>query len=378
MAIEIEQTHEIYDASDADRGACHVCEPQLLRLSTGTLVLSHRIGTGRASDDGTSQLLTSTDDGRTWALLGTPFESSRPVGWDVRRASLTELASGAILAALLAIDKSLGLPLYNPATEGCLPIHNLYSRSEDCGVSWSLPWPLGPIAPPQISAQALLTLPTGEVLCTFERFKMYNDPGPWRYEAGCMRSADGGTTWNGLTTAAASDKEGDPDDTMWWDPRIARLNDGRLVQFYYAYRHRTGVEGATHVAWSNDEGRSWTPPAPTSLYGQAAYPIPLKRGGLVVFQQRRTEPQTMVACFSSDGKTFHARDETVVYQHLDASAPSADGSLDPVSYLGSMDRFTFGHPTGVELEPDRILVAWYAGGLVRTAVKGATLRLARS
>ena len=36
--------------------------------------------------------------------------------------------------------------------------------------------------------------------------------------------------------SAASDLEGDPHDTMWWDPRIARLADGSLVQFYYAFR----------------------------------------------------------------------------------------------------------------------------------------------
>jgi hypothetical protein len=178
--------------------------------------------------------------------------------------------------------------------------------------------------------------------------------------------------------AAATDYEHDPDNTMWWDPRIALLGDGRLVQFYHAYHHASGTEGPLHVGWSTDTGRSWTPPTPTRLRGQVGYPVALARGGVVVVQQRRFEPQTLVAVFSADGGGTFEDEEAVVYRHLAESAPAADGSLDPGAYLRSMDRFTFGHPTAVEVSRDEVLACWYAGGLTRTSILVARLRVYRA
>ena len=84
----------------------------------------------------------------------------------------------------------------------------------------------------------------------------------------------------------------------------------------------------------------------------------------------------MLATYSADGgRTFDAASETVIYEHGQESASSADGSLSSFDYLISMDRFTFGHPCGVALGPDRVLLVWYAGGLTRTAIHAATIRL---
>ena len=150
---------------------------------------------------------------------------------------------------------------------------------------------------------------------------------------------------------------------MWWDPRIARLASGELVQCYYAFRHATRTEGPVHIAWSPDDGATWSAPASTGLPGQATYPLPLPDGRLLVFQQRRAETQAMVAVVSDDGgRTFDRASERVVYEHVAESAPGADGSLSAFDYLISMDRFTFGHPCGVVTGPNEALVFWYAGG----------------
>src|SRR3954451_10982495 len=105
---------------------------------------------------------------------------------------------------------------------------------------------------------------------------------------------------------------------MWWDPRIAGLGNGSLVQFYYAFRHRTSGEGPVHAGWSTDDGRTWTLPTPTSLEGQATYPIALPGAlpRLIAFQQRRTGVGTMRAYYSVDGgHTFNPASETVIYEH---------------------------------------------------------------
>lgn len=375
MRIEVDRRGVVFEAPPEDAYG-HACEPRIVRLRDGSILLSHRAGTRRETPDGRTHFLRSVDDGRTWEDLGRPFDAAAEPGWDLRGAGLTQLAMGDLLTVVIGLDKRLARPVYNPDGEGLVPIRNTFARSGDGGRSWSPTWPLegAPIA--QAASQGLLTLPDGDVLMTFETFKEYDEAGPWRYRGGALRSHDDGRTWGEMVISAASDWEGDPYDAMWWDPRIARLANGTLVQFYYAFQHRTGGEGPVHAGWSRDSGRTWTPPTPTSLSGQATYPIPLSGGGLVAFQQVRDGPGSMLAHYSADGgRTFDPASARTVYEHGMPSAGAADGSLGSFDYLISMDRFTFGHPCGVPLGPDRVLVAWYAGGLTRTAIHAAELRL---
>ena len=374
MRFEIESTTVVHAAPPGAEQA-NSCIPNTIRLHDGTILLSTRVGVHRESSDGRIELLRSLDDGQTWEHLGRPFERWVPSGWDMRGAGFVQLASGGVLCTVITIDKTQDRPVYNPNGEGIPPIQNWIARSEDRGSTWDA-WPMTNIPVRQSATQGLVELPSGDLLVTFETFKEYDEPGPWREVSGVLRSRDGGRTWGEMSVAGASDLEGDPHDTMWFDPRIATLSDGRLVLFFYAFRHGTTTDGPNHVSWSSDGGRSWTKPAPTNLLGQATYPIALPDGAVAIFQQRRTEPQVMVAAYSADGgRTFDPGSETVVYRHELPSAAAADGSLKAQEYLTSMAKFTFGHPTGVALGRDRIFVAWYAGTIDRSQIRGATLRL---
>jgi hypothetical protein len=381
MRIDVQQLGVVYEAP-ADDPNGHAAEPRAARLADGTILVSHRSGTRRESADGRPHLARSRDDGRTWEDLGFPFRTRPEQGWDLRGHGMTQLASGDVLSVGIGLDKRLDRPVYNPDGEGLIPIANHFARSSDQGASWSDSWMLTGQPIPQTASQGLLALPDGDVLMTFETFKEYDEPGIWRYKGGMLRSHDEGRTWGEQVVSAASDFEGDPYDTMWWDPRIARLADGTLVQFYYAFRHRTIGEGPVHAAWSTDDGRTWTPPTPTTLEGQATYPIALPDDGtrsgrnVIAFQARRTGTGTMRAYWSADGgRTFNPESEAVVYEHGGTSAGPADGSMSSFDYLISMDRFTFGHPCGVPLGPDRALVIWYAGTLLRTAIHAAEVRV---
>jgi hypothetical protein len=374
--IEVVDQATVWRA-DADDPAGHGCEPRVTRLADGAIILSHRVGTTREGADGRPRLIRSDDGGATWRVLASPFAGALPAGWDLRGCALAETADGGIVAVCVALDKTIpGRPPYNPVTEGLVTVRNLVARSDDGGETWSAPWELADGRHVQHASQGLLALPDGGLLCTFETFKTYDDPGVWRYTGGALRSDDGGRTWGPPVIAAASDPDGDPHDTMWWDPRIARLASGDLVQCYYAFRHATRTEGPVHIAWSPDDGATWTAPIPTGLPGQATYPLPLPDGRLLVFQQRRAERQSMVAVVSDyGGRLFDRASELTVYEHVIGSAPGADGSLSAFDYLMSMDRFTFGHPCGVVTGPDEALVFWYAGGPTRTSIRSARLRV---
>jgi hypothetical protein len=373
--IAVTEQAIVWEAEPTDP-AGHGCEPRVARLASGSIVLSHRVGTTREGGDGRPRLTRTDDDGATWHDLGCPFDEALPSGWDLRGCALAEIADGALVAVVVALDKTADAPPYNPATEGLVTVRNLVARSDDGGTTWSEPWELAGGRHVQLASQGLLALPDGGLLCTFETFKTYDDPGTWHYTGGLLRSDDGGRTWGPPVIAAVSDPDGDPHDTMWWDPRIARLASGELVQCYYAFRHATRTEGPVHIAWSRDDGSTWSAPTSTGLPGQATYPLPLPDGRLAVFGQRRGETQAMVAAVSDDaGRTFERGSETVVYTHAAVSAPGADGSLSAFDYLMSMDRFTFGHPCGVVTGPNEALVFWYAGDATRTTIRSARLRV---
>jgi hypothetical protein len=366
--------HAIVWQADGEDPAGHACEPRVARLASGAILLSHRVGTTREGADGRPRLVRSDDGGATWRALGSPFPGPLPAGWDLRGCALAETIDGGLIAVVVAIDKTAGRPPYNPLTEGLVPVRNLVARSDDGGETWSEPWELADGRHVQLASQGLLRLPDGGLLCTFETFKTYDDLGVWRYTGGLLRSDDDGRSWGPPVISAASDPDGDPHDTMWWDPRIARLSSGELVQCYYAFRHATRTEGPVHIAWSADDGATWTQPTSTGLPGQATYPLPLPDGRLLVFQQRRGERQAMVAVVSDDGgRTFDRASERTIYEHGAASARGADGSLSAFDYLMSMDRFTFGHPCGVVTGPSEALVFWYAGDATRTSIRSARL-----
>lgn len=373
MRLVIEDRFTIHEAAVVDpRG--HACEPRILRRADGTILLAFRTGTGRGTPDGSPRLLRSRDDGETWRDLGTPF-LGRPeaAGGDLRGCALAELPSGALLAVIVWLDRTdPDRPIYHPDTEGLTPVRNLVFRSDDGGETWASLGDLGS-GVLQAASQGLLALPDGDVLATFETFKTYDDPDRWVYRGGLVRSADGGRSWRDAVISAVMSDAG----TMWWDPRITRLPDGMLLQLYYAYEHDRGGESPVHIGWSRDAGRTWTPPTPTTLTGQASVPIALPGGQLLAFTQRRDTSQSMVLALSTDGgRSWSPQAE--VYRHEAPSAPAAAPGQAPIDYLVSMDRFTFGHPCGVALDDRRALLAWYAGGAQRTAIQGAVVALDRA
>ncbi|MBM4407484.1 MAG: exo-alpha-sialidase [Chloroflexi bacterium] len=375
MRIEIERRNDGIEEA-AGSATANRCIPNMARLPGDSILMSFRVGAHRESADGRMRYVRSTDEGRTWQDLGTPFGHLVPAGWDMRGGTVTVLPGAAVLTCVVVLDKSLDRPVYNPDGEGVVPIRNFIGRSEDGGRTWTTRWIDSPI--PQLSTMLLLHLPSDETLLAFETFKEYDEPGPWVERSGVLRSADEGRTWPEHVVAATSDRVGDPHDTMWFDPRIARLANGRLVMLFYAFRHGTSTDGPNHISWSDDDGRTWSRPVPTTLWGQASYPIPLADGGLLVFQQRRSDPQVMALCYSADGgRTFDDRLETIVYRHEVTSAGAADGSTSAHAYLMSMARFTFGHPCGMALGPDRALLAWYGGSIERTAIHSAVVRVQR-
>jgi hypothetical protein len=383
MRIDVGERFQIWSEAATEPWG-YLCEPRMTRLRNGDLLLSFRTGSLRYSPDGTPRILRSSDGGRTWTDLGTPLLGRLPgqPGWDYRALALTELADGAILGVSVGLDRaSHGKEpwlVYNPDPayyEGMIPIRNWVTRSDDDGRTWVDPWPMEGMTVRNSSAQVLVTTRDGASITPLETFKEFEETGPWRYRVDMIRTRDGGRTWGESAPAHMSDPD-TTEDLMCWDPRVNVLPDGRLVQTYYAFLNGTGGEAPIHIGWSTDDGRTWSIPRSTGIRGQAMFPIPLPGGDLVGVFQRRHDPQGIAAVYSLDGgAAFDPGSETDVYRHATVSAPGFGKGDDAATYMNDMIHFTFGHPTGAAVGPDRALAVWYAGDETRTQIWGSILRI---
>ena len=257
MPITIERRSVVWEAADDDPVG-HACEPRIERLADGGIVLAFRTGTRRESADGRPRLLRSEDDGTTWDDLGRPFDAMGATGWDLRGAALAELRDGSLLTVIVALDKSsTARPTTRRPKAWCPSPTRSRSRAiaarHGSGSQTSV---AAPCRRPRRRGCSSCPMATS---CARSR-PSSSTTSPARGATSGARSARTTAAGPGASCviSAASDPDGDPHDTMWWDPRIARLASGELVEFCYAFRHRTRTEGPVHALWSNDDGRTWT------------------------------------------------------------------------------------------------------------------------
>jgi BNR repeat-like domain/BNR/Asp-box repeat len=182
---------------------------------------------------GRAEIIRSTDGGKTWSrptvLLDTP--------WDDRSPNFCQLPDGTILCSLFTYPCPTAADLARDPKKTTL---TGIIRSFDNGRTWEqepkrLPVPFvfdatdGPI----------IELQDGSALiCVYGK----NVDAQHDMVAFC-RSADGGDTWEFLSTVST--------DHEMSETAVAQLSDGRFVLI-------ARPEG--DIAWSRDGGRSWTEP----------------------------------------------------------------------------------------------------------------------
>src|SRR5262245_9628054 len=175
--------------------------PSVLALASGALLATLRAGSTKDAADEAVELYRSDDGARTWRKLRRLMLDEMIGGprGTLKVCYLTELAPGRLIAAAMWIDRETypGQPLFNPATEGCLPMHILLATSRDEGVTWA-PWQVVPL-PGEIGPASLtspiLKLADGTLAMSIETNKHYHDTSRWLQRVVLFHSRDGGQTW---------------------------------------------------------------------------------------------------------------------------------------------------------------------------------------
>ena len=257
--------------------------PAFVVLPDGDLLVSYSIGSGKDTDDLDIELRRSTDGGRTWPEPVTPFETTL----DGRRGSLkaapiTRLDGNHLIVAALWIDREAfpGQPLFNPETEGCLPMKVLLADSTDGGVSWTA-WRVVPmpddIGPPSLT-NAVLRLADGRLILSIESNKPYLDASKWFQRVVHLRSSDGGETWSQPVTRLE-----DPTGRIAnWDQRGAIAPDGRLVTFTWTYDFETARYLNIQRRISPDGVEPFGPADDLGFADQPGHPAVLPDGRVVL------------------------------------------------------------------------------------------------
>jgi len=186
-----------------------------------------------APTGGRAMISRSTDNGVTWSkpetLLDTPFDDRHPV--------ITELSDGTLVCSLFTaarqkVDCEQLDPSKGPRTA--------VVRSFDGGRTWEK-------QPHRLPAEFLreatdgppLEMPDKSVLLT----SYGRDKDLQRWVIGVFRSTDRGATWKLLSKVVADHDQ--------FEASMVRLQDQRLVMM-------TRQQAAT--SWSEDDGRTWSPP----------------------------------------------------------------------------------------------------------------------
>jgi hypothetical protein len=257
--------------------------PTFMVAADGSLLATYSIGSTKDSDDLTIELRRSRDGGATWGDPSAPFETTL----EGRRGSLkfapiTRLDGDRLIIVVLWIDREAfpGQPLFNPETEGCLPMAILVADSTDSGASWS-PWRRVPmpadVGPPSLT-NAIVRFPSGRLLLSVETNKEYLDPSPWFQRVVHLWSDDDGVTWSSPTTVVA-----DPTGRIAnWDQRGAVAADGRLVSFAWIYDFEAVAYLDIRRRISADEGRSFGEPVELGFADQPGHPAILPDGRVVL------------------------------------------------------------------------------------------------
>ncbi|MEA1951544.1 MAG: sialidase family protein [Planctomycetota bacterium] len=188
-----------------------------------------------APTGGRSLICRSEDDGKTWSrpttLVDTPGDDRHPV--------IVELPDGALLCVFFVSTNWYG---YDAPPKGCLKNTRVASiRSTDGGATWSEPvYMPSPFKYYDRMCGKPVVLPNGSVLLSTYGKEQWTTP----EQLGVYRSDDSGKSWRFVSRLESSVHALD-------EPAICRAADGTIVMI---------ARPDGEVAFSRDEGRTWTKP----------------------------------------------------------------------------------------------------------------------
>lgn len=350
--------------------------PSAISLSNRMILATWRYGSAKDSEDAGIEVCHSKDGGWTWSERRLLFGQTQVNGM---RGSLwvtyfTEVEPAHLLAACMWVNREAypGHPMFNPVTEGCLPVKLLLSDSYDFGQTWT-PWRImetpADIGPPSLTSP-ILKLGDGMLGMSVETNKQYEEKSKWYQRVVLFHSRDLGKTWEKPLTGSQ-----DPTGRIfYWDQRLGVAPNGRVVAFIWIYDNDAHKYYTMRRRISEDSGRTWSPPEDLGITDQPARPAILPDGRVVLPWVDRYGKRSILARLArSIDASFDPDTEISIYTHpLNVSAVNNRSTSDSLAEQG---QWTYGLPYAEPLPDGNVLVLYYAGTPAAMSIHWARLRL---
>lgn len=365
--LEVLGHHTVYRNPHPNRVSEYVAFPAVRALPDDTLLCMCRHGTARESDDGVVKVHRSTDGGMSWEPTGAlPDPANVPPG--MRNPGGFGLPADGDVIAWAAY------PAGGQGESG-----QLTWRSSDGGLTWSGPEQVDTAPYESIGVGGnLATLGDGTLVGASEWGNETSDEPDGimpDWAALVSTSADNGMTWSPWRLAHGPRADG----TYFFDLRICRLPDDRLLAVYWTHDMVRDVGLNVHLSWSSDRGQTWTDPHDGGFWGQVTSVAALRSGRVVAVTNHRRDPFGVRALLSDDdGARFDEADHLELWGLEPAQvrgAPVLARRRDlEQNLLESYHFFTFGTPSVTQLSDGVIVAAFYVTEEQVTYVRCCRLR----
>ena len=370
--MQIEARGVVYNAVEQPETRRIAFFTGLCAQRSGKIWCGFQVGSAKHAINSTLVLCSSRDGGRTWSESNSTFDTTLDgVPGSMSAPALVEVGPGRLLLFASWFDRSEPTrPLFDPVTEGILHSRLLLAVSTDDGQSWS-PWKR--LTTGELNGCSgtgpILAWADGKIAYPFESFKEYDDPRPGRHAAWLLVSEDGGQSF-GPPVLVAQDPE---HKVYYWDQRLcATRTPGEFYGLFWTHHLAEQIDLNVHVGHGQlkDGYAKCDPIQETSIPGQISAPLWLDDGRLLAFVVDRNRPGTMKLWSSHDGgQTWPAAECLTVHTHDEQAALAQKSArVDFAEYWEDMGKWSFGHPAIVQLDEERVLLAWYAGTPDRMSV----------
>ena len=202
---------------------------------------------------------------------------------------------------------------------------------------------------------ALLQLSDGALLMIVETNKQYDDASNWYQRVVCLRSYDGGLSWD-----APCDAGSDPNGRIFnWDQRVGIMPNGILVSFYWVYDTLAGRYCNILRRVSATAGKTWSEAQDIGISDQAGHPAILPDGRIVLAWVDRFDSGSIRARVAAGAcSRFDTQSEVQIYAHDCHDRRMGEGTA---ATLDDMSIWSYGLPYAETLDNGDVLVVYYAG-----------------